>query len=391
MNRVYLDHHAATPLLPSARAAMLEAHEGAWANAASPHAEGRAARARLELTRASVAGALGVRAADVVLTGGGTEACNLGVLGLAEGLGARPGSTDHALASLERLAVITSTIEHPAIARAIDAIALRGARVHALALHEPQGVEQARAVAARAAAEGGRVLVAMQVVSHEVGTVLDVRATLDAVSPDALVVLDACQAVGKLPADRFVIANAAVAIGGAKIGASAGTGALVAPRCATLAPRLLGGQQERGRRAGTPDVAALAGLGAALDALPERLEAMPRVAALRDRLEAALVSLGGVVNGVGIERVASVTNLSFAGWRKATLVAALDLEGIAVSAGAACSSGIDEPSHVVRALHPSEPWRAESCVRFSLGLETSDDDVDRAIGAARRVLARRPS
>jgi cysteine desulfurase len=122
-----------------------------------------------------------------------------------------------------------------------------------------------------------------------------------------------------------------------------------------------------------------------------RLEAMPRIASLRDRLEHALRARGAVVNGGRAERVATVTNVSFAGWRKATLVAALDLEGLAVSAGAACSSGLDGPSPVVRALHPEEPWRAERCVRFSLGPETTDEDIDLALAALDRVLARAPS
>jgi cysteine desulfurase len=137
-------------------------------------------------------------------------------------------------------------------------------------------------------------------------------------------------------------------------------------------------------------VAAHAGFAAACAGLDERLSSASRIGALRDQLERGLVALGAAVNGAETERVATVTNVSFAGWRKATLVAALDLEGIAVSAGAACSSGLDGPSPAILSLHPDEPWRAERCVRFSLGPETTERDIELTLAALDRVLARRP-
>ncbi|MBN8613043.1 MAG: aminotransferase class V-fold PLP-dependent enzyme [Deltaproteobacteria bacterium] len=374
MRRVYLDHHAATPLLPAARDAMLRAHELGWANASSAHHEGRAARAMLEDARRAVAGALGASAADIVLTGGGTEAGNLGVLGLAG-------------EQVEDLVVITSSIEHPAVERATNELARRGATVHALDLHG--SLAPLRDLVARPIFSTARCLLAVQAVSHETGSTIDVVSIASMLPKGASVFVDASAALGKLSADRFVRHDWAVAIAGAKIGASAGAGALLVPRSIDVTPRQLGGAHERGRRAGTPDVAAHTALGLACRALGTRLQQMPRIAVQRDRLEAALVALGGVVNGAETERVATVTNVSFHGWRKSTLVAALDLEGIAVSAGAACSSGLDGPSPVVRALHPDEPWRSESCVRFSLGIETSDEDIDLAVAAITRVLARR--
>jgi cysteine desulfurase len=381
MRRVYLDHHAAAPLSSAAREAMSRAHEHAWANASSAHAEGRAAKAGLEAARRSIADALGAHAADVVLTAGGTEAANLGVLGLA--------LAPHE-ARVEDLVVVTSSLEHPAIERAVAELAARGAETHALPLHEAPLATLAELVA-RPRLRPVRWMLATQAVSHETGTVLDVAALADTLPREARIVVDACQALGKLPTARFVAPGWAVAVSGAKVGASAGSGALLIPRGLDVAPRLVGGQQERGRRAGTPDVAAQAGFGAACTGVSARLEAMPRIASLRDRLEHTLRARGAVVNGGRAERVATVTNVSFAGWRKATLVAALDLEGLAVSAGAACSSGLDGPSPVVRALHPEEPWRAERCVRFSLGPETTDEDIDLALAALDRVLARAPS
>lgn len=381
MRRVYLDHHAAAPLGGAAREAMSRAHEHAWANASSAHTEGRAAKAGLEAARRAIADVLGANAADVVLTAGGTEASNLGVLGLA-----LTAPDAHAA----DLVVVTSSLEHPAIERAVAELGARGAEVHALPLHTAPVASIAELVA-RPRDRATRWLLATQAVSHETGTVIDVSAIARVLPPEALIVVDACQALGKLPSSRFAAPGWAVAVSGAKVGAGAGSGALVVPRGRDVTPRLVGGAQERGRRAGTPDVAAHAGFGAAAMHVPERLASMPRLAALRDRLERALVSRGAVVNGAGGERVATVTNVSLSGWRKSTLVAALDLEGIAVSAGAACSSGLDGPSPVVRALHPEAPWRAESCLRFSLGPETSDEDIELTLAALDRVLARAPS
>ncbi len=379
MRRVYLDHHAATPLLASARDAIRSAHETAWANASSAHHEGRAARAMLEDARRSVGAALGVSAADVVLTGGGTEACNLGVLGLAVNAG-------HALDDLH---VVTSSLEHPAVERATAELERLGATVHTFDLHA--SVDALVDWATRPSFPDVRVLLAVQSVSHETGTVLDLDAITRPLSASARVFVDASAALGKLPVARFVRPEWAVAIAGAKVGAGAGAGALLVPRGIDVTPRHLGGAHERGRRAGTPDVPAHATLGIACRALDARLSEMPRIAAQRDRLEAALVSLGGVVNGADTNRVATVTNVSFRGWRKSTLVAALDLEGVSVSAGAACSSGLDGPSPGVLALHRDEPWRSESCLRFSLGLETTDEDIELAIRAATRALSRSPS
>ncbi|MBX7192637.1 MAG: aminotransferase class V-fold PLP-dependent enzyme [Sandaracinaceae bacterium] len=380
MRRVYLDHHAATPLWPTVRAAIARAHDEAWGNVSSAHQEGRAARATLEQARRAVAQALSVSAVDVVLTAGGTEAVNLGVLGAAGG----------AAGEAADLVVITSALEHPAVAQSVEALAARGARRVVLPLHEERGRDALRELVAQPSLRSKRWIVALQAASHETGTCLDLPEIVAIAPPSALVVIDACQAVGKLPASRWARPEWLVGIAGAKIGATAGTGALHVPRGVALAARQLGGAQERGRRAGTPEVASHAGLAAACDALPSRLASMSRVAVLRDRLETALIARGGVVNGAHTERVASVTNVSFRGWRKTTLVAALDLEGLSVSAGAACSSGLEEPSRAITALHPDEPWRAESCVRASLGPETTDDDVERAIAAFERVLARTP-
>ncbi len=359
---IYLDHHAATPLGEPARRAMEAAAAAAWANPSSVHAAGRAARALLERAREQVAAALGARPAEVVLTSGGTEACDLAIGGLG-----RP----------ER--VVSWRLAHPAVlapcatweSAGVPQLLLDGLEVPADDLLEP-----------------GTLLV-VPWVGHETGNVLDLAALAErAHRRGARVVVDANQALGRLPFRMDDWPVAAVAIASHKIGGPAGAGALVLRRGLELAPRFPGGGQERGRRGGSPGVAALVGFGAACGALADRLDAMPRVAAWRDRLEAAGIHLGGVVNGAG-PRVASVTNLSFRAWKSAHLVAALDLEGLATSAGAACSSGLAEPSPGVAALHPDEPWRAASALRLSLGPEGLDDDaIDRAVAILERVVPR---
>ncbi|GAB4213731.1 MAG: cysteine desulfurase family protein [Sandaracinaceae bacterium] len=380
--RVYLDHHAAAPLAPGVTEAVGEAVRAAWGNAYSAHAEGRAARALLEHARGRVAEALGAPPADVVLTGGGTEACNLGVFGQARAGAEGPDG--------EALTVLVSPLEHPAVARSVEALGAQGAQVVVQALHERDGIETWVGLAEKARAAGRRVLWVAQAVNHETGTMHDVLALARRL-PWARGFVDASQALGRLPLGGWAEAGFAIAISGAKIGATAGSGALYVPRGVDLAPVHVGGGQERGRRAGTPDVVAHAALGAACAQLEARLRAAEQVRALRDELEARLVARGAVVNGGAGPRVGSVTNVSVPGWRSATLVAALDLEGVAASAGAACSSGVDAPSAVVASLHPDEPWRARSCLRLSLGPETTRDDVGHALAAIERVLARRPA
>ncbi|HJL17263.1 MAG TPA: aminotransferase class V-fold PLP-dependent enzyme [Sandaracinaceae bacterium LLY-WYZ-13_1] len=364
---IYLDHHAASPLGASARAALDEAREVAWANPSSVHAAGRAARSVVERARERVAAAVGAAPADLIFTAGGTEACNLGVLGLADGV----------------RAVLSSAIEHPAVAAAVDAL---GARV--IRLEVPAG--RPPAPAAFAAALEGVDLAAIQWVNHETGTVLPVadyaRACRAAGVP---LFVDATQALGKRPVDVGALGATAVAFASSKIGGPPAAGALWIARDAPLTPRALGGAQERGRRAGSPDPVALAGFGGAASAVGDRLDAMPAVAARRDHLEAALVAAGASVNGDAGPRVPTVTNVSVPGWRGPRLVAALDLESLCASSGAACSSGLDEPSPVLAAMYPDAPWRAESALRLSLGPDTRDADVAEARAILARVLARK--
>jgi cysteine desulfurase len=382
--RIYLDHHAATPTSARARAAMEAARAIGWANPSSVHHEGRASRAILEGARASIAAAIGVNAADVVLTSGGTEACNLAIHGMVRAGGS----------------IVTTAIEHPAIAAPIAALEHRGSNVIRLPARGgrlPGASEIDVAIDAAIALRRSTVVV-LQLVNHETGTILPV-AEIGARCRDRCVplIVDATQAVGKIPVDVGALGASAVAIASHKIGGPGGAGALWVARDAEIDPILLGGAQERGRRAGTPDVIAFAGLGAACGGIDERLGAMPAIAARRDRIERALIELGAA-RGIEIAtnadegmRVATVSSTSVRGWRGTALVAALDLEGVAVASGAACSSGLDAPSPVILAMHDDEPWRAKSALRISLGPETTDDELALALDALGRVLDRRPA
>jgi cysteine desulfurase len=367
---IYLDHHAAGPLAPGVAEAMEAARERAWGNPSSVHAAGRAARAVVERAREQVAAAVGAKPADLVFTAGGTEACNLGVLGLAP----------------KARRVVTTAVEHPAVAAAVEALEARGAEVVRLPLPDGRAPDPDALREALAGAD----LAALQWVNHETGTVLPVAEYASRCREAGVpLFVDATQALGKRPVDVGALGAAAVALASAKIEGPPAAGALWIARDAALAPRALGGAQERGRRAGSPDPVALAGFGAAAARVGERLAAMPAVARRRDRLERELLAHGGRINGAGGPRVETVTNASLRPWRGQRLVAALDLEGLCASSGAACSSGLDEPSPVIAAMYPDASWRAASALRLSLGPGTSDADVDGALAILRRVLGRK--
>jgi cysteine desulfurase len=367
----YLDHHAATPIAPSAQREMAEAQSLAWANPSSVHAAGRASRTLLERARERVARAIHAASADIVLTGGGTEACNLGVIGAATGAPAE---------------LVSTRIEHPAVTEAVRAIELTGWRAAWLAV--PRGAAPDPDAFAQLLGETTR-FAALQWVNHETGTVLPIAAYAARCRARGVrVFVDATQALGKLPVDVEALGADYVALASHKIGGPAGAGALWVRRDAQLGSLALGGSQERGRRAGTPDVVSQVGFGAACDALEQRLADQPRIARLRDRLETALLDLGARRNADAGERVATVANLWFPGQRADVLVAALDVEGLAASSGAACSSGKSEPSPILLAMHADQSERASSSIRFSFGPETTETDADFAVAAVRRVLDR---
>ena len=359
---IYLDHHAVSIPHPEVLRAMDEAREHAWANASSAHRLGRESRRYLEMARTRVARSIGADENEIVFTGTGSEACRIGV---------------HGLLGIKR--VLMGPLEHPAMS---GAIASRGLPIEHLPL-EPL-------LAGELPMAGEGDLVALNWANHETGTILPIPELARAAKErGARVFVDGIQALGRLPIELSQLAIDAMAIAGQKIGGPTGAAALYIRRSAPFESPDSGGGEERGRRPGTPDVERIHGFGVAASLLGERLEKAPAIAAFRDELEAALVDLGGLVNGAETARIATVTNISFPGRRGPILVAALDLEGVAASFGAACSSGVDEPSKNLLALYPGEIDRAHSAIRFSLGPETGPREIERAIRAMEAILSRR--
>jgi cysteine desulfurase len=373
-NTIYLDWNATTPPHPEVIEAMRRAWETAWANPASVHGPGRAARACVERAREAVAALTGFDARDVILTSGGTEANNL-ALTLAQGG-----------------ALVVSRVEHPSVMRAAEQLAARGVEV-VWVDPDPSGRVEPGAIAAaiaRVAGRSGGVLVALQAVNHETGVIQPVAEVAAlAHARGARLFVDAVQAVGRLGPEAWAGADL-VSVAAHKIRGPKGIGALATRPGVRPLPVLLGGAQERGLRPGTQDPAAAAGLAAAAERArggPSRYAAL---GAIRDRFEAELGAMGARAGAAPARngeapRAPHVSNLSWPGWRGDELCAALDLAGVAVSSGSACSAGTAEPSPVLLAMVGRE--RATSAVRVSIGEETTAEDVDEALRRWAAVLA----
>jgi len=343
--RIYLDFNATAPLVSAARDAIIEAMAD-HGNPSSIHAEGRRMRDRVERARNQVAALVGRPREQIVFTSGGTEANWLGVMGLAAAAEAR---------GLPRV-VATTLIEHPSLKGAVDALLARGWRL-ANAV-EPVG------------------LVAMAIVNHELGTI----ATID--RRGGLVHVDAVQAPGKL---RLADIDAdSLAISAHKIGGPQGVGALAITIDEKL-PITVGGHQERGRRPGTENTLGIVGFGAAVTAIDDT--ALARMRDLGRQLEDGLRTLGARIHGDQLPRTGTTINAALPGARGDTIVMALDIEGISVSTGAACTSGSIQPSPVLLGLGFS-PDQAREAVRFSLGPTTTSDEISRVIQVLPAIVER---
>jgi cysteine desulfurase len=371
----YFDHNATTPVAPEVVAAMAEALASTFGNASSVHAYGQRAKAAIDEARASVATLIGAEPAEVVFTAGGTEADNFALRGAAEALEARG-----------RKRLVTSTIEHEAVLNTCRHLARRG--------HDWATVPVSTdGVVTTAALEGvlntETAIVSVMHANNEIGTIQPV-ADLAAMAraQGALFHTDAVQTVGKVPVDVRALGVDLLSLSAHKFNGPKGVGALWIRRGVRLAPILTGGRHERNRRAGTENVASIVGLGiAARLALQHLSEESVRLEALRDQLERGVLRTvpGTIVNGGGAARVPNTTNISFTGVEAESLLIALDLEGVAVSTGSACSSGSLEPSHVLKAMHlPS--GRAHNAIRFSLGAGNTAEQVDRVVGLLPAVV-----
>jgi len=349
--RLYLDHAATTPVLPQARAAMDDAL-AAWANPSSPHADGRKARAALEEARRTIAGALGWRH-DVIFTSGASEAIEI-------------------VASRIKVARrIVGPTEHDAVAAAM------GADAHVLPV-DCNGLVSIDALTA--ALEAGPALVGIQMVNNETGVIQPIE-RIRALVADAgsLLLVDCAQAAGKidLPDADFI------AISGHKFGGPPGAGALLVRDLGALAPS---GGQERGYRRGTENLPAAAGMAAALATRAFR-DAMPRLESLRELLEREIIAAGGLVIAADAPRIATIGAYSMPGIESAAQLVKLDLAGISVSAGSACSSGSMKPSRVLGAMGVGKEL-AGSVIRVSFGPSTDESDIARFLGEWRAIAGR---
>jgi cysteine desulfurase len=366
--RVYLDYNATTPLAPEVADAVVAATRDLFGNASSVHHFGQQAKAALDTARSAVAALLGGDPSEVVFTSGGTEADNMAIRGAAE-----------AAEATGRRHLVASAIEHEAVLNTLKALARRGWRTTLVPVDQSGIVSPDRV---REALTNETALVSVMHANNEIGTIQPIAEIAAAAHErGALMHTDAVQSAGKTPLDVTALGADLVAISGHKLNGPKGAGALWVRRGTRMMPILTGGKHERSRRAGTENVPALVGFGVAAQLAHRKLtsEAV-RLAALRDRLEARVLETvpGTAVNGARDSRVPNTTNISFDRVEAESLLIALDLEGIAVSTGSACSSGTLEPSHVLRAMGlPTH--RTQNSLRFSLGLFSTDADVDRVV------------
>jgi len=358
--RIYFDYNATTPLAPDAIDALTAATRDLFGNASSVHTFGQQAKAALDHARSSIAALVGGDPLEVVFTSGGTESDNFAIRGVAD--------------------------EHEAVLNTLKALARRGWKTTILPVDQSGIVAPERL---RDVITDDTALVSVMHANNEIGTIQPV-AELAAIAHEhgALLHSDGVQSAGKIPVDVRSLGVDLFSISAHKFNGPKGAGALWIKRGTRLQPILTGGKHERNRRAGTENVPAIAGMGAAAKLAAAKLASeSPRLAALRDRLETGILAAveGTAVNGARDRRVPNTTNISFERVEAESLLIALDLEGIAVSTGSACSSGTLEPSHVLRAMgFPSH--RTQNSLRFSLGMYSTAEEVDRVIEVLPRLV-----
>jgi cysteine desulfurase len=372
----YLDYNASAPIVPSVAETMARVLRDVYGNASSIHQFGQASKARLDEARDDVARLVGAEAGEIVFTCGGTEADNLAIRGAAL-----------AQAAAGRTHIVVSAIEHEAVLNTAKALGREGFTVSVIPAGNDGRVDpdaMARAITNTTA------IVSLMLANNETGVVQPVQACAEAArAHGAIFHTDAVQAAGKVRLNVRELGADLLSLSAHKFGGPQGVGALWIRKGVALRPHMTGGKQERGRRAGTENVAAIVGMGAAAASISGQSLPSVRVAAQRDRLEAALLATipDVVVNGAESARVPNTSNISFLGAEGESLVIALDLEGIAVSTGSACSAGTLEPSHVLRGMGLA-PARVQSALRFSLGHATTDAEIDHVLAVLPAIVAR---
>ena len=368
MHRIYFDHNATTPVHAAVADALSASIRAEFGNPSSVHHFGQQAKAAIDQARSAVAALIGSEPSEVVFTSGGTEGDNLAIRGAAEAL-ARGG----------RRHLIASAIEHEAVLHTLKALARIGADTTLLPVDET-GVASLDSL--RAALRDDTALVSIMHANNEIGTIQPVAELAQlAHERGALFHTDAVQSAGKIPVDVKALGVDLLSISAHKFHGPKGVGAIWIKRGLRMAPISTGGKQERNRRAGTENVAGIVGMGVAAEIARVKMAVEgARLQTLRDRLEDGILRAvpRTIVNGTKTPRLSNTTNISFERVEAESLLIALDLEGIAVSTGSACSSGTLEPSHVLKAMGlPTH--RTQNSIRFSLGASNTEADVDRTV------------
>jgi cysteine desulfurase len=373
--RIYLDNAATTRVGDQVLAAMIPAMQSNFGNASSIHTFGQEARAAIEVARASAASLLGAAAREIVFTSGGTESDNAALWGVFRS-GYRPGNH-----------IITSKIEHPAVLLTCKSLEAVGAEVTYLPV-DPSGRVNPQDV--KSAVREATILISIMHANNETGVIQPIE-EISAIARERGIVMhtDAVQSVGKIPVKIGSLGVDLLSVSGHKFHAPKGIGVLYTRQGTRLTPFLTGGSHERKRRAGTENVPGIIGLGIAARLAAERLPDMAaRVAELRNQLEIRTQSrIPGVsINGKA-PRLPNITNLSFAGIEGEAALIAMDLEGLAVSTGSACSSGALEASHVLAAMG-LRPEIVQGSLRFSLCYHTTAEEIERTIEIVVGVVER---
>jgi cysteine desulfurase len=373
--RVYFDYNATTPPSPEVIDRVTSTTRELFGNASSVHHFGQQAKAVLDEARSAVAALIAADPSEVVFTAGGTESDNFALRGAADAL--EPTGKHH---------IVASAIEHEAVLNTLKALARRGWRTTLVPVDQSGVVSPERV---RDAIADDTALVSIMHANNEIGTIQPI-AEIAALARARGVLLhtDAVQSIGKIPVNVKALGVDLLSLSAHKFNGPKGSGALYVRRGTRLQPILTGGKHERNRRAGTENTPAIAGMGIAALQAAQKLDAETvRLAALRDRLESGILAAvpGTAVNGDGSPRVPNTTNISFDRVEAESLLIALDLEGIAVSTGSACSSGTLEPSHVLKAMG-FPVHRTQNSLRFSLGLFSTEAEVDRVVEVLPRLV-----
>jgi len=376
--KVYLDHSATTPTDRRVVEVMLPYLTESFGNASSVHLFGQQARAAVDRARREVAALIGARANEIVFVSGGTEANNLAIRGVT---GARQ----------KKGHLITSAIEHPSVRGIVDELEKQGWKVTRLPVYD-DGIVRLNDV--RASLQPGTLLISVMLANNEIGTIQPVQQIAGLVREERIrgrqlwLHTDAVQAAGRIPVDVEALGCDLLTLSAHKLYAPKGTGALFVRRGVRLVPQNVGGHQERERRAGTENVPGIVAFGAAAKLAREEMQARAEHdSALRDRFEALVQEkIADVVfNGEPVQRLPNLSNISFRFIEGEGLLISLDLQGVAVSTGSACSSGTLEPSPVIRALGRNDEL-ARGAIRFSFGKDNTDADVDYVVETLSRAV-----